>query len=126
MKLLPIILLMPSLVFAIPQSRRINAAVNNIPSAFSTAAGSLLISEAGTPRTLFIDNRTSTEVEVNCSHALVGLNYQLPSASEGTSFWVNASTALIVDGPGILGDCFVRSVGAPITSGILSITAIGY
>lgn len=125
MKLLITLLLIPTLSFALPQSKRINAATTTIPSAFSTAAGSLLISEATSPSRILIDNRTSTEIEVNCAHAASGAATEVPSSSEGTSLWVNASTALIIDDPSIKGDCYVRSVGAPITSGILTVTVIG-
>ena len=119
MKYLILLFLMPVIVFALPQTKRINTATTNIPSSFSTAAGSLLISEAVDPAVLIIDNRTTGEVEVNCAHVT-----EVPTSSEGTSLWVASNITLIVDRPAIKGDCYVRSVGVAITSGIFSIGVV--
>jgi hypothetical protein len=114
-----IALLVSGNLYALPQTKRVNAAIDNIPMAFSTAVGSLVLSEAKYPKTLILMNDTSTEVEVNCSNV-----NGVPTASEGTALFVPASTKLIIDMPSIKGDCYVRSLGAAITTGIFTATII--
>ena len=102
-------------------TKRINAAVNNIPGSYSTAAGSLFLSELSNPKSIFIDNRTGTEIEVNCTKN----HNALPLSSERNAIYVNASSSWVMDQPrSSLGSaCYVRSVGATISTGIVVITA---
>lgn len=102
-------------------TKRINAANTNIPGTYSTAAGSLVLSELKNPKSLFIDNRTGTEIEVNCTH-----NHNvLPQASEKNAIYVNASSNWVIDQPrAMLGSaCYIRSIGSTISTGIVVITA---
>lgn len=115
--------LMSGLAFAIPQTKRIGASVTNIPTTFSRNEGSLVISEFVKPTLLIADNRTSTEIELNCAHKGAA---DVPTASEGKSYWVNANITLVLDNPRIKGDCYIRSAsGSAISSGTFIITVDG-
>lgn len=114
-----LLFLLPTSVFATPQSKRINAATNSIPQSFSTAAGSLLLSEMKNPIGLTLDNQTGTEIEVNCSHA----GNDVPNSSEGGSLWIKANTQQVLNGfTGLSQDCYARSMGGTISSGIFILT----
>lgn len=107
--------------FPFPHSQRIDSSSTTIPAAFDVGSVSKManLTAIKTPQTLCVDNRSAVEVAVNCSTA----NSVLPT-NTAYNIYVNASQGVCFDGPIIKGDCYIRSMGSAISSGVVVVTVI--
>lgn len=117
MKFVLLILTLSTLVFGI-SGVRLDSSSTNIATSFSN---SVKISLASLDKisTIVVDNRTATEIAVNCTS-----NSSAPSDNDLSNFYVNASQAIALDHVFLGTNCYLRSMGSTISSGIVNI--IGY
>ena len=116
------LLLVCNAAFANVYSVRINASTSNIPTAFSTSAASLVLQGVLRVSGIVIDNRTSTEIAVNCS----GNASVAPSSTSNNNIYVANGTIMSLPvATNLNGVCYVQSMGSAITSGIVNIYLIG-
>lgn len=109
-----------SLSFARPHSQRIDSSSTNIPTSYTSASTSKMTNLTGirNPQTICIDNRSATEVAVNCSVA----TNTVPSDTSANNIYVNATNAACIDNAQLNADCYIRSMGSAISSGIVVVT----
>lgn len=110
------------LLQATPYSKRIDTSSSNIPTSFSSASTSKLANLTGltSPKIIYIDNRSGTEVAVNCSSA----TGTVPSDTSANNIYVDTLTKVVLDNPGTKADCYIRSMGSAISSGIVVVTVV--
>lgn len=100
---------------AAPRVYRIDTGATNLSASFGTDR---VFSELVKPQAILIDNNSNQEIELNCMQS----GESAPPVSELDSFWVRSSTTLGLDEPNIKGDCWLRAVNTPATSGVIIIT----
>lgn len=121
-KLIFVLLLLASPAFANLFCVRVNAASNNIPTAFSTGAASLVLQGVRQPTAVFVENRTTSEIAINCSASATSA----PAATGSNVLYVNASNAWAIDSTYLTGNCYIESnTGSAITTGVVQICLSG-
>lgn len=124
-KILLILLLLPVMASARVASKRLDTSATNLTAHFADASGAITaINNANFQSidTLMIDNRSSSEIVVNCSSTL-GV---VPSDTSIANIYVNANESWsLPDSTGFTRYCYWRSFSGTISSGIVVITAIG-
>lgn len=120
-RLIPLLMVCSVLAIGRPHSQRVNSSTTNIPAAFSADSGSKManLTAIGNPQTLCVENRSATEVAVNCST----VGSILPTDTT-QNLYINASSAACWDNAFIKGDCYLRSMGSAISSGVVVVTVI--
>ncbi len=105
---------------------RIDTSVTNITSLFSATNSRLTPAALMQVKTFMAVNGTATEIQVNCAQSS-GMGYvSPPSVNSAQNFSIAASEAWIPpDTTGMGNACFVRSIGATISSGIIRLCLIG-
>lgn len=102
-------------------SVRVDASVNNIPTAFSTAAGSKVIQGVPNVRSILIDNRSSSEIAVNCQSGST-----TAPTTQTANIYVAGTTQVAIDNAYLNTTCYIRSMtGGAISSGTVAIMLVG-
>ncbi len=101
---------------------RIDASATNIPTSFSTASTSKVLAGVRSMVSILIDNRSATEVAVNCSAGPT----TAPSDSTNNNIYVATLQRWAIDNANLSGTCYIRSMGSAITTGVVVITVTGY
>lgn len=103
----------------LPTSAKVNAASNNIPVAFSTAAGSRLLSGLlpGLYKHLSIVNETLVQISFLNQNSATA-----PSASSSNRVFIPAGAGIIMDNFRVQDAIFIQSEGSAITIGTVEVT----
>lgn len=122
MQRLTILSLILSMVcFARPYSQRIDSSTTNIPAAFGPGSDSKMANLTGirNPQTVCAENRSATEIAINCS------TFASVTPTDTTqNLYINAAGSACWDNAFIKGDCYIRSMGSAISSGVVVVTVI--
>jgi hypothetical protein len=111
---------------AAPHCYRIDTSVTNITSAFSASNSRLSPAPLSMVKTFMVVNGTGTEIQVNCSQRSGSGYVPPPSASSPQNMNIAASEAWVPpDVTGFGNQCFIRSVDATISSGVIRLCLIG-
>lgn len=103
-------------------SVRVNAASTNIPTAFSTSSASRVLTGVRNLRAILIDNRTSSEIAINCQ----ATSAAAPSDTAFTNMYVAGTSQIAIDDAFLNDTCYIRSMtGSAITTGTFVIMAVG-
>jgi hypothetical protein len=102
------------------KSAKIDAATNNIPTDFSTAAGSLAIQDAVSGRKgIAIYNGSSSRLAVCVSHHSATV---APADNVNATLYVPATTGIAIDNVYCGKTVYIRSDESLITSGVVTVS----
>ena len=101
---------------------RVDASTSNIPTSFSSGATSQVITGVLRVRSVLIDNRSSSEIAINCSTGAT----VVPADTANTNMYVAGTSQIAIDDALTGGTCYIRSMtGSPISTGTLVIMLVG-
>lgn len=121
--------LLLSLLFCVPvfakvTSARIDTSSTNLTTHYNGTNGLVVMAPMSVINSVMIDNRSASEIVVNCSTSLYT---GAPSDSSLFNVYVNANEAWVFPDDSRFGSaCYVRSFSGTISSGIVVISAVGF
>lgn len=113
--LLLLLVVLTGQAMAVEQSARVVSSTSNVPTSFSTAAGSRILTNTVVTSVdgILVYNGGAQEIAVNCPRTLA-----TPSDTSNANIYVPAATGIAIDdaGLGLVKYCFIRSMGTAISS----------